>query len=684
MAASIFDNPDLMRMLLAMKEKQDAGLPTLLDSKDVNPTGVAPTERQATTAPAQAPATSQTLTTSEYTGEAELPPNYSDADMWAEIQAINERAFNPENLERIRQGVFTPMQFSPEMAERQRELGMDVDENGMWVPPPALLSDGSETYTRTQAKEDIEAALRRGGYENAADLKYSVRGSHNDIYPNLGPAGNMLYTQGPYKPRGGPERAPSGQGIQQTSYTDPVGYAGGFSETGKRERGVGFDIATGIVDLFVPGVGTAFNKGINAASGNSLHKDDYVDLGAAGVAYGADKYLKKPAIPPVEVDPTILNIADTAQTAEEVKEGIDLYDLIDIGRKGYEIYKNIEDDKEDEPPTIVWQDPDISDTPGDVQVQIPDYDGVGDGEPNPGDEGTDPNSGGKAADEGDAGDTPKGEEPADDGTDTPEQPTEADDDEHEWVYKGNGEFENKRTGQVYVDPEFSVYGEDEYPAVIGEDYSINEEDIGGGGEDPTPPTDDLPPGYIWVLVNGEWDLQKTSDQPDGGDPDGADDGTGSGNEGDGPGSGDQDDGGGKVPDGPDGKGPGEDDDGPGPITGFPGEGPGGDGTGGDGEDTGDDDGPDQDMTGTFLNLLMGGQQPAPPPAPEEKDPTEIDFYDWEGIFRHAAQEAKYPRPYDSPQKRRAQQEILNMSRKDGKLPTGAARGIVDLMQDKMR
>lgn len=234
------------------------------------------------------------------------------------------------------------------------------------------------------------------------------------------------------------------------------------------------------------------------------------------------------------------------------------------------------------------------------------------------------------------------------------------------------------------DPELKDKLIKEYEIYTGEEFDPNNPPDPNQVDSPTQgdeaPTD-LPPGYRWVIMDGEWVLVKedpedteeddglilgpgarppgapggTGDDTDGVDGGGGDnqggsgdDNSGTGDTGGGPGS-DPDsdsDGGGTVDDG----GPG-----PGPGTGDQGDGPGDGGDGGDDKDKKDDDG--DKAIQTLLALLAGGSRRLR--IPRETELVEFtDPYDFTSIFRNPEQEARMIRPQESKETEERRRKIL--------------------------
>lgn len=177
----------------------------------------------------------------------------------------------------------------------------------------------------------------------------------------------------------------------------------------------------------------------------------------------------------------IMNLNDTPTVADAVRSGVQ-GTVLNLPGAVSDYNENQE---------VVWQPHDIPDELGQVQVQVPDYSipsddsGGGGGGNTGGGSPSSPSGGGQVAGGGEGG-----------------QP---DGDERQWEYLGDGVFENQRTGERVTQDQTEGY-------VVGEVYSGSQGTTGEGAGDPgmeQPPTpnEDLPIGYEWVLVDGEWVLE---------------------------------------------------------------------------------------------------------------------------------------------------------------------------------
>lgn len=156
-------------------------------------------------------------------------------------------------------------------------------------------------------QSEIAKILNDYGYMSADDLRQSVRGSHNDLYPNLG-IGNSLYENKAlgFEPHGG-----SARDVNLDAYTPELGigdYA--FREQGENELALNSPVLGALAALATPVAGPwamAALKGLQAAQGQTLKTQDYLDLASSSTGYLGDGLFK--------------DIADSALGSIPVDEG---------------------------------------------------------------------------------------------------------------------------------------------------------------------------------------------------------------------------------------------------------------------------------------------------------------------------------------------------------------------------
>ena len=334
--------------------------------------------------------------------------------------------------------------------------------------------------------------------------------------------------------------------------------------------------------------------------------------------------------------------------------------VADWGNIAQNVAKAGLDAKQDEnikPPDIAWQKPDISDKPGDVQIQLPTYEKpptetAGGGGGNESSGGTSGNTGGNT-DTGDVGND-----------------SVVDYQLWEAVGRAGSAVFRDQLIKEYEDYTGKKYDPNNAPKPNQTDTSQGEVDPGANEGTPEEPTDDLPAPYYWDFVDGEWVLKQ------GNAPDGTDTGTDTENTGgDEGGTGDTDTGGTVAV----------------PTTGTGGTGGGsGGGTGGgngrgNGDGDGDGDGKDGDGPGSeeLINMLLGlsgGRGVIP--AESDWEPSDIVPYDFASIFRDAEQEARFLRPFDSKEIAARHSKILHAMQNGGKLSESDRAYVTSLVGDR--
>ncbi len=186
-----------------------------------------------------------------------------------------------------------------------------------------------------------------------------------------------------------------------------------------------------------------------------------------------------------------------AATAAGIEAGLSAEQAVNLVRKGYEAITGLQDDFD--APDIEWQPPDVSDLPGDIQIQVPDYsepveDAGGSSAGGASSAPSEPVVSEPSVEQPGGGildpDVPQDQSPPP-STDPEVDYGETETSEHNWIYKGGGVFENRDTGEVFNNPD---HDPDNDPYKVGEGYSRG--DDGGKSTEETergPETDTTEP-----------------------------------------------------------------------------------------------------------------------------------------------------------------------------------------------
>ena len=325
-----------------------------------------------------------------------------------------------------------------------------IARSGQYDRQSQILDAGS--HHRATAAEEIQKAVNELGITRS-DLTIVRSGSQNDSYMDLGVGNLYVYPDMGVEYESMSAVPPGNFRDTAAQYGDNPntgGYTGNFNLAEKQDSEV--------FDEFMGWVGTALNFAFPGAG-------------------------------------EVVKFALTGE-APELGEGAGLYEFVKVAWESYNQAKEGGGDIDYKPLENAWQDVDVSDIPGDVQVQVPDYQ-----QPPGGSEGED---GGGLTDEqqGKGAAEPAPRDPVD--TAPPNDPSQPSpnpdeigevDSEHVWVYVGNGVFVHKDTGERKVDSDIAS-NDDGF--VVGGRYSNPQAST---KEDTTETTDDEP-GFDW---GGFWD-----------------------------------------------------------------------------------------------------------------------------------------------------------------------------------
>jgi len=272
---SIFDNPGVLNAIKALQAQQQG---------EVGGTGVAPTKRsgmlpgdegpqprvnpnRALIEKVQAENPDMGLFPNVRFGE-DSQFNANSADPFERIAYINDQHYDTGNI--LANTLSSPT------------LGAGIGGLGAIQNPYQKTSD----YTA----DDVADILIENGINSSADLKQSVKGSHNDNYANLGGLGNQLYTTPGsdfYIKGGSGRRADPTQVRNAATDSNSIGQYT-LGEHGQFEKpgmfgGAGAEIFANLLAPLTLGGSVVVQKALSGATGDTLHTNDFTDAAKAVV-----------------------------------------------------------------------------------------------------------------------------------------------------------------------------------------------------------------------------------------------------------------------------------------------------------------------------------------------------------------------------------------------------------------
>ena len=394
------------------------------------------------------------------TGESNFAPQGEGMLAKSEPQTSEEQALSP--LDEFKSIVQSSNQAYQEALDAAARSGQYDRRSQI---------EDSVSHIAAEQSEFIQSEMDRLGL-TMDDMRYSVKGAHNDYYRDLGVA-NSIYDVdktnliGPDYGGTNP-RDIAAQPGNETVFTSEQ--MGDFTLQDTPDKGIMDDpmlqLISGALAPLTGGASIAFFAAAQAASGETFHAEDFMRMGTEAISVGVDALVKQgmSTAAAKKVADTSMKLAQGAAEmgSAATSAGADFFKEIGKGILQGEL----------EADDIEWQAPDISDVLGDVQVQVPDYSLPDEDEGGASADSSDASTGGGSEAGGDSGGAKK---------------------RGRYHYEGDGRWRDKKNGEVIYGPgnEGDVYSNDEMAeAWESGDYSWDDmnEDV---AESDTEETEDV-------------------------------------------------------------------------------------------------------------------------------------------------------------------------------------------------